>query len=556
MLQKNLEAINNLTLQRRLSKITPEESRVGISYCITPTNDYVLLKNDLPTDDLNNPREAAKQMIAKNIHHEMTGNDKIILFGIGLGYLLDEVYQKFPSKIYIYEPDLMLLHFILSNADISEILASGRVFITNDMDELLNKLSSTFLTKDKVEILYIQNYAIIHNKELLLLTQKVYDVCKSKIVDINTIAKFSKTWLVNTINNISAVNNNSMYLLSELENKFTGQTALIAGAGPSLNENIAHIQANRDKFVIFAVNKVVKYLIQNGITPDFIVGLDARNMDKTLGGMEGHLSRSNCLMDIRTDSSILNKGFNKIFINFSETDFFIKKLAKYNALMKFYEAGGSASTFALTAATKMGFSQIVLAGVDLAFKDNQIYASGENMNRVSQNEIIVDSVKKNLVQVKSVSGGIVYTRDDYEAFIHHFESLIKELNHPNIYNISGFGAYIEGVKAVKFEELNLSIPASTSQVSFIPTFKFDLKAFVEEEFCHINNIITMISKGVFSPALLSTIVKSAFIYQYMQSEILEVLQKNYAPELAEPFIEKTKHAIKVVVELLQKNKLV
>ena len=556
MLQKNLESINNLTLQRRLSRISQEESRIGISYCITPTNDYVILKNDLPTDDLNNPREAAKQMISKNIHHEMTSNDKIILFGIGLGYLLDEVYQKFPSKIYIYEPDLMLLHFILSNADISEILASGRVFITNDMDELLNKLSSTFLTKDKVEILYIQNYAITHNKELLLLTQKVYDVCKSKIVDINTIAKFSKTWLVNTINNISAVNNNSMYLLSELENKFTGQTALIAGAGPSLNENIAHIQANRDKFVIFAVNKVVKYLIQNGITPDFIVGLDARNMDKTLGGMEGHLSRSNCLMDIRTDSSILNKGFNKIFINFSETDFFIKKLAKSNTSMKFYEAGGSASTFALTAAAKMGFSQIVLAGVDLAFKDNQIYASGENMNRVSQNEIIVDSVKKNLVQVKSVSGGIVYTRDDYEAFIHHFEALIKELNHPNIYNISGFGAYIEGVKAVKFEELNLSVPASTSQVSFIPTFKFDLKAFVEEEFCHINNIITMISKGVFSPALLSTIVKSAFIYQYMQSEILEVLQKNYAPELAEPFIEKTKHAIKVVVELLQKNKLV
>lgn len=556
MLNKNLEALKNTVIQRRLSKISAEESRIGISYCITPTNDYVLLKNDLPTDDLNNPREAAKQMIAKNINHEMKNNDTIIIFGIGLGYLLDEVYQEFPSKIYIYEPDLMLLHFVLSNADISEHLASGRVFITNDMDELLNKLSSTFLTKDKVEIVYIQNYAIVHNKELLMLTQKVYDVCKSKIVDINTIAKFSKRWLVNTINNISAINNNNMYLLSELENKFTGQTALIAGAGPSLNENLPKIQANRGKFVIFAVNKVVKYLLQNGITPDFVVGLDARNMDKTLGGIDGHLSRANCLMDIRTDSSIINKGFNKIFVNFSETDFFIKKLAKYNNTMKFYEAGGSASTFALTAAVKMGFSQIVLAGVDLAFKENQIYAYGENMNRVSQNEIIVDSVKKNLVQVKSVSGGIVYTRDDYEAFIHHFEELIKELKFPNIYNISSFGAYIEGVKAVSFEELNLTAPASTSQISFIPTFKFDLKTFIDEEFCNINNIITILSKGVFSPALLSAIVKSAFIYQYMQSEILEVLQKNYAPELAEPFIEKTKASIKVVVELLQKTKLV
>lgn len=556
MLEKNLEAINNSVIQRRLARISAEESRVGISYCITPTNDYVLLKNDLPTDDLNNPREAAKQMVEKNIHHEMGSNDTIIIFGIGLGYLLDEVYQKFPSKIYIYEPDIMLLHFVLSNADISEHLKSGRVFITNDMDELLNKLSSTFLTKDKVEIIYIQNYAIVHNKELLLLTQKVYDVCKSKIVDINTIAKFSKRWLINTINNIASVNNGSMYALSELENKFKGQTALIAGAGPSLEDNITKIQENRDKLVIFAVNKVVKYLFQNGITPDFIVGLDASNMDKTLGGMESTLSRSNCIMDIRTDSAIINKGFNKIFINFSETDFFIKKLAKYNNTMKFYEAGGSASTFALTAAAKMGFSQIILAGVDLAFKDNRIYADGENMNRVSQNEIMVDNVKKNLVQVKSVSGGIVYTRDDYEAFIHHFESLVKELNNPNIYNISSFGAAIEGVKAVTFEELNLNTSASNSQISFIPTFKFVLKTFIDEEFCNINNIITMLSKGVFSPALLSAIVKSAFIYQYIQSEVLDVLQKNYAPELAEPFIEKTKNAIKTVVEHLQKNKLV
>ena len=524
MLEKNLEALNNSVIQRRLAKITPEESRVGVSYCITPTNDYVLLKNDLPTDDLNNPREAAKQVIAKNINHEMKSNDTIIIFGIGLGYLLDEVYQKFPCKILVYEPDLMLLHFVLSNADISEHLSSGRVFITNDMDELLNKLSSGFLTKDKVEVIYI-----------------------------HTITKFSKRWLINTVNNISAVNNSSMYLLSDLENKFIGQTALIAGAGPSLNENISKIQANRDKFVIFGVNKAIKYLLQNGITPDFIVGLDAGNMDKTLGGMEGYFSRSNCIMDIRTDSSILDKGFNKIFVNFSETDFFIKKLAKYNKNMKFYEAGGSASTFALTAAAKMGFSQIVLAGVDLAFKDNQIYANGENMNRISQNEILVDSVKKNLVQVKSVSGGIVYTRDDYAAFVHHFETLIKELNYPLIYNISNFGAAIEGVKAVSFEELKLS-PANCN-TSLIPTFKFDIKAFIDEEFCNINNIITVLSKGVFSPALLSAIVKSAFVYQYMQSDVLEVLQKNYAPELAEPFIEKTKNAIKVIVELLQKNKL-
>ena len=56
MLNKNLEALDNIALRRRLSKISVIESRIGISYCVTPSNDYILLKNDMPSDDLNNPR--------------------------------------------------------------------------------------------------------------------------------------------------------------------------------------------------------------------------------------------------------------------------------------------------------------------------------------------------------------------------------------------------------------------------------------------------------------------------------------------------------------------
>ena len=115
--------------------------------------------------------------------------------------------------------------------------------------------------------------------------------------------------IINTIANIAHVRDGNGYILSDLEGKFIGQTALIAAAGPSLNDNINHIQANLDKFVILAVNKCVKYLLQNGITPDFIVCLDAKNMDRTLGGLEGFLGNINCIMDIRTDSSLAYKNF-------------------------------------------------------------------------------------------------------------------------------------------------------------------------------------------------------------------------------------------------------
>ena len=368
MFEKNLEQIEkiNISLKRRLQKISPIESKIGISYCITNSGDYILLKDDVPSDDLNNPREAVKKNLQATIKNEMKSNDFIITFGIGLGYLLDEVFNTYSSKIYIFEPDLNLMHFVLSNVDISEHLSSGRVFITNDIDEMIRQLSSSYLSKDKVEIVCLPNYAIVKNKELLLLTQKVYESCKSKMMDVNTITKFSQRWLNNTLYNIAYANNNKVYLLSDLEKKFLGQTALVVGAGPSLNDNIEKIKASRDKFVIFAVNKVVKDLVQKGVIPDFVVCLDAGNMLKTLGGIEGYLSKINCIMDIRADKTLTTFGFKKIFYSFSDTDFVLKKIAKYNELIKFCESGGSATTLALTSAVKLGFSKVVTVGLDLA----------------------------------------------------------------------------------------------------------------------------------------------------------------------------------------------
>lgn len=556
MFNKNLSLIDNAALKRRLEKIDAIEARRDITYIITPSNDYILLKNDVPIDDLNNPREAIKKHLKESIKGEMKPNDFIITFGIGLGYLLDETYNTYPSKIYVYEPDLELLHFVLSNVDISEHLASGRVYITNDLDELLAKLSSCYLTKDKIEIVYLQNYAIVKNKELLELTQKVFETCKSKLVDVNTIAKFSEKWLTNTLYNIAAVNNTTAYLLSSLEDKFIGQTALVLGAGPSLNDNIERIKANRNRFVIFAVNKTVKFLEQNNIIPDFIVCLDAGNMETTLDVSPEYLARANCILDLRTDKTIFTKKFKRLFVNFSDTDFIVSKLAKTNEFIKIYESGGTSTILALVAAAKLGFSKIVLAGIDLAFKDNIIYADGETMNRISQEEIIVDSVKKNLVQVKSVTGGYVYTREDYQAFIHHFAEVIKSLEYPNIYTLTSFGADIPGVKPVNYESLNLMTPANLQELDNLAPFKFKLDNFINDEFLNINNVISILSKEVFSPALVSAIVKSVLLYQYMQNDILRVLQSNFNPEIATEFVDKVKGAIKVIVEILQRNKMI
>lgn len=557
MFNRNLEFIGNIALKSRLTRISLEDSKRNMSYCMTPSNDYLLMKNDVPLDDINNPRQAIRDMLKNNIKTAMGQNDIIITFGIGLCYLLDEVYNTYPSRIFVYEPDIKILHFVLNNVDISEHLASGRVFVTDRLDELMKKLSESYISKDKVEVVYLKNYAVLKSQELLELTQKVYDTCRTKMVDINTIKKFSKKWLLNTLKNISSINSSVAYKLSDLKDKFTGQTALILAAGPSLTENIEKIKVNRDKFVIFAVNKVLRVLEANEIVPDFLVCLDAQNVNATLTGLESFCAKTNCIMDLKSDSVLFTKNFKRIFVSFSKNDTVVKKIAEYNRIFT-YENGGTATAMAFVAAVKMGFSKIVFSGLDLAFKGDVIYSTGEVMNKISETQIKVSTTPKNLVKVKSVTGELVNTRDDYAAFIQHFETLIKDFGVKEVYNTTSFGAAIDGMKNVKFDELNLFFPATGTPfiLGEIKPFKLETEEWTKDELMLINNIITLLSKGGFSPALVSAIVKSPMMYQYMQADILKVLQAKMEPENADEFLQNAKAAIKDVIENLQKNRLI
>ena len=547
MFKKNLEFINNEELKARLSNMKLEESRIDMSYCMTTSNDYLLLKNEFPLDDLNNPRKAVQDMLQATIKRPMEKNDIIITFGIGLCYQLDETFNTYPSRIFVYEPDTKLLHFVLNNVDISEHLRSGRVFIYDKLEDLTSKLSEIYITKDKVEVVYLKNYAIIKSQELLELTQKVYETCKSKTVDVNTITRYSKLWLQNTLNNICTINNTEVSRLSELDDKFIGETAIIVAAGPSLTENIERIKENRGKFVIFAVNKALKTLLDNNIIPDFVVCVDARFVAKTFYGLEGQLSKINCIMNLNADSEILSKPFKKVFVSFPESDIVIKKIGEYNNFVKTQEYGGSATTAAFVSAVKTGFSKIILAGVDMALK--LLKASIHRK---------FNGIIKNVTTVKSVTGTDVLTTDDYAAFIQHFSTFIRDLKYEDIYNTTSFGADIPGVKNAKFESILLLGLSNTTAIKTgaAQPIKFDTKKWAEDELFLINKVIELLSKATFSPALVASIVKSPLLYQYMQAEILEVLQSKMADGLAEDFIAKTKEGIKYIIDNLQRNKLI
>ena len=233
-------------------------------------------------------------------------------------------------------------------------------------------------------------------------------------------------------------------------------------------------------------------------------------------------------------------------------------MSEYNNFIKTQEAGGSATTAAFVSAVKMGFSKIIMTGVDLALKGETVYSNGEMFEKIAADQIKINSVVKNITTVPSVTGIDVLTTDDYAAFIHHFTILIKDLGYTNVYNTTSFGALIPGMKNAKFETILLQGLSNTTSMKLgdVQPVKYATEKWTQEELALINQVIEIMSKGVFSPALISSVVKSPLLYLFMQADILKVLQSKMDDGLAEGFIAKAKEGIKCVIEILQRNKLI
>ena len=114
------------------------------------------------------------------------------------------------------------------------------------------------------------------------------------------------------------------------------------------------------------------------------------------------------------------------------------------------------------------------------------------------------------------------------------------------------------MKNVAFNDIHLLFASTGTPfiLGEVQPFKIETEAWAKDELILLNNIISFLSKGIFSPALVSSIVKSPLVYQYMQADVLKILQEKMQPDNSEEFIQKTKNAVKDVVENLQKNRLI
>ncbi|WP_351014865.1 6-hydroxymethylpterin diphosphokinase MptE-like protein [Shewanella sp. AC91-MNA-CIBAN-0169] len=166
----------------------------------------------------------------------------------------------------------------------------------------------------------------------------------------------NKIFLTNEIKNITE----NITPASILKNTFNGENCIVLGGGPSLDDNIHWIKKNRKNLFVISVSRIVNKLISNGIESDIIVTVDPHdisfdaNKDLMLLGENNLLIHSNY-----TNSNIISQWKGAMLFT---GDMLINDNLSLNNIST---VGPTVTNSAINIAKEMGFSKIILSGVDL-----------------------------------------------------------------------------------------------------------------------------------------------------------------------------------------------
>ena len=544
--------LSNKKLRDELALVSFEEASQDFNCFIAKCGDYALAKKNFPYDDIDNPAQSVIDSCKACIKSVPQKNDSIVIYGLGLGYLLDEVYESYPSKIYVYEPDINVIRFVFENVDLSHILSDSRVYITNNCEDCCKKVGAQYLSHDNLEIVFLKNYGLIKPQELIKLSNMLFNTCKSKISDINTIKQVSKVWVENIIKNIEK--DSYIKPFYNLNNTVQQGTALVLASGPSLADNIEKIKNNRDKFTIFAVGKALKTLQDNSLVPDFAVFSDAIDKTNVMASLSDEfVSKVNCVMEIKSDNTVASRNWKNLYFYFANNSDFIIKASEARGI-KQTPAIATPALNAMLCATQMGFKKVALCGFDLAFKGEVACCDGTKLV-VEDNKVVIGGEVYGKTVVKSANGEIVVTRSDFADFIPQCENSLQLLGEDvEVYNITDFGAYVKGFKYTTLDAILPYAAVDVERVIQQTTFdKLNLRNDLETEIEALDELKSLFSVDDINYTKIYSIKKSPLLAEYTRFDVLELVQGEFTQTQLLKFVDGVLQSIDDVKALIMKD---
>jgi len=246
--------------------------------------------------------------------------------------------------------------------------------------------------------------------------------------------------------------------INDYKDFFKGQSVLLVGAGPSLDDNLNYLRKNQDKHYIVCVDTSFPILIENDITPDFVVSVDPQ--PETMRHFRCFAKKRVPLIVTPVSCAELVEKYPGPILFFLQKDHSVtKSLEKYFADKGVSYSGGSVSCFALDIAVQFGFERIILVGMDYAYTNMRVYSANAQESillfRSSNRFCSIETLHRKkiysdkLLRVSSYENETVYSNISLCSYKKNIENLVA-IYRPEVtfYNLVSGGALVKGAEKV------------------------------------------------------------------------------------------------------------
>lgn len=480
-LEKNLKLIEKYNPQLCKNVRNADISACNYEIGVNLAGEYNILIDGRPVHSVTGAQEEAAGFLDSSLKFSM--NVVHVIYGLGLGYLLDTVCEHNEGVILLYEPNLTLLKYVFDLADFSQALAKSNVFVVSNPVEFTQIYNSVYRFQFKTKLYCLDFYKSFYPKEITSFEKFVNDMHAQNFYNHYYLCSHLYPNFDSMLKNF--VEKIQLPLLDTIKDVYLGKTAVITSAGPSLYDNIEDLKKNRDKITIISVGTALRVLTENGITPDFVCYTEKYYAASQFESID--TSNMNFILEPSSAVELFSLPSKNKFLTLSFENNANHIFAELLGIeLPYFEVKGTVAYQALSSAKLLGFENIILLGQDLAYTGGNCYSKGsvyEHLQCVKEGDKyklapkdkekykeaffklnddmseeekerqldeVLARLNSNICFTAGTNGEILPTSIDYKRFIGYFEMFAEKAESSKLYNAS-FGAQING-----FENKRLS----------------------------------------------------------------------------------------------------
>ncbi|MGE4589820.1 MAG: motility associated factor glycosyltransferase family protein [Acidaminococcaceae bacterium] len=403
-----------------------------------------------------NPQREAQTVVDKlSADQVIDENSHVVFYGIGLGYHIETFLAQYPQASYsIIEPSAEIFACYLDHKILKKSLSKNLMMLQcGNQAEIL--YAKAVQSKDKnLLICELPAYTQIFTAEYTAFLSEFKRIIKEQRSALHTNLAYKKRWVINSVNNLKVVLKTPNILLED-HDFCKGKSALLVAAGPSLDLEIENIKKIKQEGLayIFSVGSAINTLIHHGIEPDAICTYDPSEKNQMVFNKINQLGVDAIPMVFGSSvgyevlEQYLGPKYHMITNQDTVASYFLQPENKEQLDM--VSDAPTIAVVTLELLVKLGFSQIILVGQNLAYTEKKSYSSGIDYMTGEMQKTMLQS---DGVFTENVVGKQVKTTESFLNMKRQLEHTISKYQ-AKVVNTTIDGAKIEGTRFTPLSQL-------------------------------------------------------------------------------------------------------